>query len=127
VACPTECCGGICPNETEFCVNGTIKDAAFACTTDGGCLAAGYGSGSRCAGLHYSRNQNGDLITEPNSGFCCPFDAVSGLDHDSNGGAVYSCCAPGTRYSDQASGCCPALQVNCPSCVCSFRNISRCC
>lgn len=127
VACPTECCGGICPSSTQFCVNGAVKDADFTCTTDGDCVAAGYGDWTRCAGLHYRRNQDGDLITEPNSGFCCPFDAISDLDHDFNGGEVYSCCAPGTLSNGLAGRCCPPALVNCPSCVCSFHHISRCC
>ncbi len=133
-ACPTECCGGsssgfagTCPSSTQFCVNGTIKAARFACTTDGDCVTEGYGSGSRCAGLEYYRNQNGELITELGSGFCCPFDAVSGLDHDFNGGEVYTCCAPGTISTGPGGRCCPPSLANCPSCVCSFRHISRCC
>jgi hypothetical protein len=128
VACPTECCGGICPNETEFCVNGTIKDAAFACTTDDECLTAGYGSGAlppRCAGLDYS-NQNGEITTVPNSGFCCPSGAVSGEVFEF-GRPVYTCCAPGTTPAGQEGRCCPPALANCPSCVCSFHRISRCC
>ncbi len=132
-ACPTECCGGsrsgfagICPSAAQFCVDGVIKPAASACTTDQDCVTGGYGDWASCAGLHY-RNENGEVIPEPGSGFCCPFDAVSGLDHDHNGGAVYTCCAPGTLASDQKHKCCPPALVNCSSCVCSFRRISRCC
>jgi hypothetical protein len=126
-ACPRECCSGICPSSTQFCVNGTIKDADFACTTDGDCVNAGYGSGTLCAGLHYSRNQNGELITMTDSGFCCPAGNTSGSHRDSNGGLVYTCCSPGELYSGLAHGCCPSSQINCPNCVCSFRHISRCC
>ena len=134
-ACPIECCGGsrsgfagICPSAAQICIDGAIKDANFACTTDQDCVTGGYGDGARCADLDYSGNQNGAAIPVPGTGFCCPVDAVSGLDQDRNGGAVYSCCSPGTLASTRKYTCCsPAIRTCSSECECSFRRISRCC
>jgi hypothetical protein len=135
-ACPTECCGGsdsgfagTCPSSTQFCVDGVIKDASAACTTDQDCADAGYGTTSVCAGLNYTCGNEGEPIPNQDSGTCCPGDYISGPpDNECNGGPVYSCCEPGTRF-EFGSGCCdyPAYRFDCPSCTCSFRSISRCC
>ena len=135
-ACATECCGGSssgfagsCPSSTQFCVDGTTKDAGFACTTDQDCASAGYGASSVCAELTYSCVHDGEPIPEPGSGTCCPRSNISGPPGLAcNGGPVYSCCPPATRFVDEG-GCCdyPAYRLGCPACTCSFRNISRCC
>jgi hypothetical protein len=135
LACRAECCEvsaenpkGVCPSDSQFCVNNVLVPAGGTCTFDADCVAR-QGSGAVCAGLDYTFDETGPHPV-PNSGECCPGEysfSVPVSDHPL--GFATICCSPGTQPSHVEPTCCPFPDQNsqCTGCSCSVGTIRRCC